>query len=349
LIGAVTSDGEVSLFDFDTLELVRQIRPRGAPPGTIAFSANSTILATLSTGHPLALYSKEGPPQEIPLPGGLQAGQFRFAPNGRLIAVAGSAEVPLFDIQKRAIVRRLVHPVNTRDLVFVEDSCLLASCRNGSLYRWSVEDGRMTGRVPLQAGEIYDLAVSPDRRLAAVRGFHEIKVVDLSEMNIVASLPSRSDAGGVSFLGGGRTLLIDESKSQPTLWQTGIWQRVGQIEMPDVHATSASSDGLRLVTWRFNGLSTIDARVDAEQDRRLNSGHASNQAPARQVGPIEWILPGCGTSGGAAEGGGTVEEITAVRCRESSLVVFKTIAEGHVHRTCKRASVRHMYDQPTQH
>jgi WD40 repeat protein len=260
-------DGETQLLDFKTLNLIRRIRSAGGLPSRIAFSPDSTTLAVLSLHEPLRLYSSAERPLEIPVPDRSNNDRISFSPNGRFIAIGDPLKLIVVDVIRRAVIARRPHKSPLRDIAFLDDSTVLTSSLGGDLCRWSLWDEREQTCVPMHAGELRQIAISPDHRYGAVRGFHQVKIFNPATLGIIASLPDHGQWGSVCFLAGGRTLLICDELTRPCLWQTSTWHRMGLLETDSIIDAEASSDGYRLVGERGKQLTTIDVRPTAEADR----------------------------------------------------------------------------------
>ena len=266
-VAVATFDGATQLFDFKTLNLIRRIRAAGGLPSGIAFSPDSATLAVLAQHEPLRLYSSAERPLEIPVPDRSSNDQVSFSPNGRLIAIGDPLALIVVDVTRRTVVARRPHKTPLRNIAFLDDSTVLTSSLGGDLCRWSLRDKREQTCVPMHAGELHQIAISPNRRYGAVRGFHQVKIFDPATLGIIASLPNHGQWGSICFLAGGRTLLICDELTRPCLWQTSTWHRMGLLETDSIIDAEASSDGYRLVGARGKQLATIDARPTAGADR----------------------------------------------------------------------------------
>ena len=260
-------DGETQLLDFQTLKLIRRIRAAGGLPGSIAFSPDSATLAVLSPHEPLRLYSSAERPLEIPVPDRSSMDSIAFSPNGRFIAIGNPKALIAVDVIRGTVVthRPLKSPL--RDIAFLDDATVLISSLGGDLCRRSLLDEREQTCVPMHAGELHQIAISPDHQYGAVRGFHQVKIFNPATLDIITSLPDHDQWGSLCFLAGGRTLLVGDDSTRPSLWQTSTWHRMGLLETDSIFEAQASSDGYRLVGARGTQLTAIDARPTAGTDR----------------------------------------------------------------------------------
>ncbi len=249
-------------FEFDS----PNPRPGGLPSG-IAFSPDSATLAVLAQHEPLRLYSSAERPLEIPVPDRSSNDRISFSPNGRLIAIGDPLALIVVDVTRRTVVARRPHKTPLRNIAFLDDSTVLTSSLGGDLCRWSLRDKREQTCVPMHAGELHQIAISPDHQYGAVRGFHQVKIFNPATLGVIASLPDHGQCGSLCFLAGGRTLLIGDELARPCLWQTSSWHRMGLLETDSIFEAEASSDGYRLVGARGKQLTAIDARPTAGADR----------------------------------------------------------------------------------
>jgi len=265
-VAASMTDGETKLLSFESLKTYCKIGNRGAAPAVVAFSPDSTHLAVIAAGEPLRLYSSTparsdgAPSRQIGVSGTTRISGICFSSDGRLVAVANQSTVIVVDIERGVVRDRLLHKTPVRDLTFIDAANLLTSSVAGDLCRWSFYRELECKQVPLHCGELHEIAVSPDRRMAAVRGFRQVKVVDAATLRVVTSLPDNGESGGICFLGGGRTLFLGEQLGRACLWHTGVWQRMGLPESELLFAARASSDGYRIIGTRGTVLTRIDAR-----------------------------------------------------------------------------------------
>jgi hypothetical protein len=144
------------------------------------------------------------------------------------------------------------------DVAFIDNDQLLACTKAGSIVRLALHAGGRAETLPLREGELREIAISPDRHLAAVRALRQVKIVDLRRLEVVASLPDRDSRGGIAFVGNGRSLVV--AGPSPTVWQVSTWQRMGTLGAQPVKLVGGTPDGNRLVISDDRRISTIDAR-----------------------------------------------------------------------------------------
>jgi WD40 repeat protein len=258
LVAMTTVDGETTLLDFATLKTVRQIRPPGSTLGALAFSRDSTILATFSVGEPLRLESTGHMKKEFAVPRASRVHSLDSSPKGNLVAMACEPAIVLVDIERNAIRECTVEGGPAFDVAFIDNDQLLACTKAGSIVRLALHAGGRAETLPLREGELREIAISPDRHLAAVRALRQVKIVDLRRLEVVASLPDRDSRGGIAFVGNGRSLVV--AGPSPTVWQVSTWQRMGTLGAQPVKLVGGTPDGNRLVISDDRRISTIDAR-----------------------------------------------------------------------------------------
>jgi WD40 repeat protein/serine/threonine protein kinase len=263
-IAVAMADGEIELLDFETFQTIRRIRPAKSATSLMAFSRDSTILASVTNGGPLALIRLDDPAQKIrriAIPRTSPISVLRLAPRGRFAAVIERATLDLVDVDRNSFRAGPIHDGGIEDAVFIDDAQLLVSTDRGNLLRWSFSNESPIQTIPLGTGALHEIAVSEDGRLAAVRGFRQVKVLALPSGTTVTTLPDHGESGSIAFLGNGRTLaMMSGNSSRLSFWQTSTWQRLTSINLPISRISVASVDGYRLVMLRDNEVHSIDAR-----------------------------------------------------------------------------------------
>jgi hypothetical protein len=131
----------------------------------------------------------------------------------------------------------------------------------------SARDARTNESLVVRAAEPRAVAISPDRKYAAVRVQRAVEILDLQTHLPVATLPHTGDIGRVKFIAGGRTLITDENKAGPYLWNTKTWHRVASLRKFGVTGSfSTSADGYRLVSNGRDSIVAIDVHPQDSAD-----------------------------------------------------------------------------------
>ena len=277
LIALGMTSANIDLLDFETLESVRTIPLDNKRAFLFAFSPDSQTLAALMSDRTVRLFalSKAGVEGEIPMPAGFDSDVMSFSPDGQLLAGTNGSDLIVIDVNRRAVLRTQPFADRLGAVEFLNSDTLLATCYDRTLHIVSARarDARSDESFAVIGAEPRSVAISPDGEYAAVRVQRAVEIFDLQTHRAVASLPHTGDIGRVKFLAGGRTLLTDENKAGPYLWNTKTWQRVGSLRKFGVASSfSASADGYRLVSIGLDGIVAIDVHPDDE----LNSDEPSN-------------------------------------------------------------------------
>jgi WD40 repeat protein len=164
------------------------LRPPGGAAVTSMDTSDDGRLLAVADGRHLRLYDTERDPTSIPVAHG--AKRVRFAPHGRILAVAGSevdergSPGALWDLADPAHPRRLGaigplvwhrHANTITDLAFDRSGTILATARDGfgpAATLWDVRDRRGPHRLAetprgFQSGTLWAVDFSPDGRLLA--------------------------------------------------------------------------------------------------------------------------------------------------------------------------------------
>ncbi|MBX9790995.1 MAG: hypothetical protein K2Y37_18910 [Pirellulales bacterium] len=212
---------------------------------------------------------------QLSLDGDVQVRWVSFDPSGSSVAVAGRDGVVLIDTGARREIGRLPHPAIVQTALYRNADELVASCQDGALRVWSLKDRKVVREVRPGEAVLRNMCLSRDGRLAAVRGFRRLFVIELDSMRIVASLAQRDEYGYLAFLGNDRTLLAWFDDQEGWIWNTESWQAMGELSVlrPLSHVR-ASADGFRLVTTG-DEFSLVDATPLAPPPRAASNTAAN--------------------------------------------------------------------------
>lgn len=262
---AVGDATELTIIEFSTLKTIREFVIPGGPALRVQFAPDSSVIAVHCGGQPLRMHSLAGEVWEVGTPSPPSGGTIRFSSDGRRIARAQNSEILIFDVQSGEARETFHTAAAVSDIAFRDDTQLLATCRDGRLYRFALAKHDALPPVNLHSGELEELALSPDKRHIAIRAFHKVHILDATTFEVVATLPHVAYAGALCFLGEGKTLLTMEIGKPPLLWQTSTWQLLGSLGVvercPEINA---SADGNRLIMYKSLALIAMDVAPSGE-------------------------------------------------------------------------------------
>ncbi len=269
-----TSRGAMKLWDVATWTEVRGWKPEAADRfQSIAFSPDGKTLALAETNSKrIKFWDLVGMRWAGQLPEGTDSFQFRYSPDGNLIAVVRPDGVQLWDVNRKTLLRALrghaflnvissgVRSEAITGLEFSPDGQLLATCsQDGTVKIRKVMDGTevrtitaMSDRGSAATG-LTDLAFSPDGQYLVTSGFSTpVKLWEVGTGQEVRSFFGGTTTERVAFSPDGTRLASAGSDGQVKVWD--IAGEAGQHqflhEMFDVWEASYSPDG-KLLAQRF--------------------------------------------------------------------------------------------------
>jgi WD40 repeat protein len=184
--------------------------------GTVAFSSDGKLLATVDEAQTVRLWDAKGG-KPAPARGPFRTGDDKeavcvaFAPDGTLAVGYASSHVIFWNIGTGRVVRAIVTPGGLpTGLAFSPDGrCLATGCGAGGMELWELTTGQ--DRMPENRGDdrpASAVAFSPDGRLLFAAGSDGLRAEDVWTRKVVKSW--RPHRGGVLTLAaaGGRLLTV---------------------------------------------------------------------------------------------------------------------------------------------
>ncbi|MFB7663124.1 helix-turn-helix domain-containing protein [Kitasatospora sp. NPDC056138] len=173
-----------------------------------------------------------------------------FAPDGRLLASAGSDDVvKLWDASERTLVATLTgHRGRVRSVAFSPDGGSVASAASDDTVRlWDVASRRLSVTLPGHGGGARAVAFSPDGRLlASADADRTIRLWDTGSHRSITTLTGHTDEiNAVAFSPDGRTLASGSADRTLRLWDTTTYELVATLtgHTDDVLGLAFSPDG----------------------------------------------------------------------------------------------------------
>jgi hypothetical protein len=121
--------------------------------------------------------------------------QVAFSPDGRLLAVATSIGLYLYDIPALSEVRFIAADAAPVSVAFAPDGRLLASgSRDGTVRLWDVQTGQLVRRLEGHTDSVFSVAFAPDGRLLASGSVDgTVRLRDVQTGQLVYTLEGHTD------------------------------------------------------------------------------------------------------------------------------------------------------------
>ncbi len=191
--------------------------------------------------------------------------QVRLAPDGRLMAAAGSdGRVKLFDVASGRIVATVGTAHEVTNLEISPDGKWLASCAMGDIVIADVATGATVKTLSNPDSPTYQVAFGSNGMLAAVGLRGAVRLWDVASGQVLADLHGQhGDLLAVAFSADGTRLATGGNDPDVLVWNVAtrsVERRIpgrGDASAP-VIAVAFSPDGSRLATAAANGIRSWD-------------------------------------------------------------------------------------------
>jgi WD40 repeat protein/serine/threonine protein kinase len=253
-IAIANTDGTVKVCDATTGREMLTLQSPTARLLAVTFSPDGTRLASIGSDHTIRIWNATTRQEPVSLTGHTtKISCVFFSPDGRRLASTAWHEEcvriwdvatgqPLFPPLKAPTKSAKGFPGAVGNIAFSPDGARLASTiRDGSIYIWDVNTGRLIRTLQGDTFEIWGLAFSPDgTRLASGGHDHTVKIWDVD--------PGRAQ-------GGDSPLLTFRDHSN---WLTSV------AFSPDgARVASASADGVIKIWMAATGEERVSLTTDA--------------------------------------------------------------------------------------
>lgn len=229
MLAAAGSDGSVTLWDMDALEVRLVLKGHTKKVRSLAFSADSKLLATGGEDRLIKVWEVEFGQERYTLPKQkLEADAVAFSPDNRLL-VTGAGHVKQRD--------------------------------GAQLRLWNAQTGESIAHVPGQGAAVTDLAFSPDgRTLATASKDGIVRLWDTATWKERGTLQGHHDpVYCVAFSLDGRRLASGGHDRTVILWDVDTQKPVQTIRghSREVRVVAFSPDGLALATGATDGTARL--------------------------------------------------------------------------------------------
>ncbi|HTU94064.1 MAG TPA: WD40 repeat domain-containing protein [Gemmataceae bacterium] len=257
---AVANGEHLILWDTSTGRERRRIEVRRMGVKALTLAPDGDTLAAViraGKGWIVRLWDTASGKELCSLDRPLSVEDLAFSADGHLLGTVRGfqQDLLLWEVSSGKQLRTI--PAAGRQIAFSPDNSKVAavSMNNGEgvLKVWSVSDGREVAVLPKVEGQLYNsVRFSPDSKLLAVGGIHELLVFDLAGRKLLRRIPTGADR--CAFAPDGKTL-ASASACAIHLWDTVTWREILPRPAHDylVRFLAATPDGRRIVS-----LSTLD-------------------------------------------------------------------------------------------
>ena len=202
--------------------------------------------------------------------------QIAYTPDGKLIAVAGSVGVWLYDAVNLTEVGLLESPTWLSSLAMSPDGNTIAARSNSNeFYLWDLETKQQIG----QLEEVWSFAFSPDWKTLATRSWNDIRLWDVDTQQQVGMCEGHTDdVLSLDFSSDGNTLASASHDGTVRLWDIENQQQIGLLPHPHGHRVSSvafSPDGKMLATGEGEWWEPVVRLWDVESQKQIGllQGH----------------------------------------------------------------------------
>ena len=183
--------------------------------------------------------------------------QVAFSPDGRLLAVATSIGLYLYDIPALSEVRLIATDTALVSVAFAPDGRLLASgSRDGTVRLWDVQTGQLVRRLEGHTDLVWSVAFAPDGRLlASASDDKTVRLWDGETGRLVRTLAGHaSSVFSVAFAPDGRWLASGSTDTTVRLWDVPTGRLVCTLEGHTswVWSVAFAPDGYLLASGSMN-------------------------------------------------------------------------------------------------
>ena len=261
----IASAGESNIIKLWNLKnnTVQILRGHTGIVNSIAFSSNGDLLASVSEDRTIKLWNVHNQRNIVTLREGTRFRSVAFSPDGQLLATGGQMHVKLWDVRRQAEIATLQHDQRVQTVAFSSDGEFLAvgdSSRDGSgtVKVWDVKSRQVV--VTLEDDLVVVRTVrfsSDDRYLASSHYNGEVKVWDVSDWELLRTIPHAGDYD-IAFSPDGN-MIAGIGKGHVNLWWVGDGTRAARMTGATGwrHPVDFSHDGTSLAVGGEDGIVRI--------------------------------------------------------------------------------------------
>jgi WD40 repeat protein len=270
LVTSGGEDGHVRLWDVGDGADPREIEdePVGAPVRGLAYESTSRLLAVAAGGPLLWTLTGGGrlePGPALPDAGRVGTRTVALSADGRSLAAAAGATISVWQTSAAAPPKELVASGPVLSLAFADDATLVSGGEDDNVTVWDVARGEAYGPPRAHEGDVFDVAVGPNRLIASAGDDSYVKLWPLDGRGALATTVGGLPTDSVWDLavGSGAQVAVANEWDGTTLWElhrpsdsTSKPRRLATIGADGgsyavaYHGTVlAASDGGRFVLW----------------------------------------------------------------------------------------------------
>ena len=228
------ADGTIRLWDPAKRTQTGSLTSDAEGYETLAYSRDGTTVAAADAGGTVRFWK---PPTRRPtghLRFGDEVSSLAFSPDGRTLAVAGSADqAGLYDVVSRKRRGSLTGHTNyIRDIAYSPDGATIATASDdGTLRLWNPTTRKTLRVLNGHTAGVYGVAFSPDGRiLASASEDRTVRLWDPATGSRLGRLSGHSRAvNAVAFSPDGRTLASAGDDGSVRLWSEILWRDLREL------------------------------------------------------------------------------------------------------------------------
>jgi WD40 repeat protein len=297
LLGMVSGNGSVQLWDHTTGELVRELSGHTGDVSDLAFNADGSRLATVGRDGQVILWDPGTGEQLKKLArADTELGLVAFSPDGKTIAVGGHSpvtsradhdEILLLNSTDLSIVARRPtrrepsnaqsNPVDSNyasGIAFSPDGRVLAAALSGGkIMLWNLVDpGAASTILPGHDETAIEVSFSPDGTILATGGTDRlVRLWQVRDGRQIGELSHDSAVRSVAFSPDGATLATASQDSVVRLWDVGRRAPIARLDRHDDEVNDVTFDGSGALT------------ASASADGTTQLWHLDTEAAVRAV------------------------------------------------------------------
>jgi WD40 repeat protein len=276
---SASGDGIARVWEFATGRELKQLSGHEGAVTSIAFSPNNQYIVTSSEDKTARLWDVATGQQLKILTGHTDTvNAAAFSPDGALV-ITGSNDktVRIWRVEDGQEIKQFTvdydGAVGVTSVAFSSNGRLVIANTMDGEYIWDVASKQEIERLEGNAGEVGAVAISPDKKLAAI-GY---KLWDIVTGKVIRHLMNAGSVNALAFSPNGELLLTGDRDGLAQIWDVSTGQELRRLKGHEdrINSVAFSPDGHLVAT----GSDDQTARIwDAKSGAQLNvlNGHAKD-------------------------------------------------------------------------